>query len=156
MGSHDGAWPIATPIEGLEREASALDAAARRYFDHDGLADRELLLPRQRVVFSCQSLAVTTRLLHVSAWLMSCRAHCAGEPDAIGASRFRLPDMPASANGAIVGLPPTAQRLIRASIELHDRVGRLDRALDMNDHADAAPSAGGPARRLIERLHQAF
>lgn len=155
MGSQGSAWAAAEPIEALERDASALDTAARRYFDHDGLADRGLLLPRQRVVFSCESLAVTTRLLHVSAWLMSCRVHGAGE-EAAGTSRLRLPDMPPSAGGTIVALPPMAQRLIRASVDLYARVQRLDRALDIADREDAALSAIGPARRLIERLHQAF
>ena len=79
---------IAAPIEALEREAAALTEAAQRYFGPGGRVDRERLQPMQRIAYSCESLALSTRLLHISTWLMNCRAYVAGEMDGV---RLRLP-----------------------------------------------------------------
>src|SRR3546814_14924453 len=52
---------------------------ARSYFDRGGLEDREAMSPADRVAFSCESLKVTTRLLHVVSWLLLRRSVDAGE-----------------------------------------------------------------------------
>src|SRR3546814_4852341 len=51
---------------------------ARSYFDRGGLEDREAMCPADRVAFSCESLKVTTRLMHVVSWLLLRRAADAG------------------------------------------------------------------------------
>src|SRR3954466_7205772 len=51
---------------------------ARAYLDRQGRADRDSLEPIVRVSFSCESLKVTTRLMHVIAWLLTQRAVEAG------------------------------------------------------------------------------
>ncbi|MEO0501223.1 MAG: DUF1465 family protein, partial [Pseudomonadota bacterium] len=58
-------------IDGLYTEAMVLADEARAYFDQDGKADREVLAPVERVQFSCESLRVTTRLMHTVSWLLN-------------------------------------------------------------------------------------
>ena len=50
-----------------------------RDFDGPGDKDRESLDVLMRVSFSCESLRVTTRLMHVIAWLLTRRAVTRGE-----------------------------------------------------------------------------
>ena len=64
---------------------------ARSYFDTGGRDDRLSLDPLDRVGFSCESLKVTTRLMHVIAWLLTQRAVAAGELSRAQARRGRAP-----------------------------------------------------------------
>src|SRR3546814_10232754 len=87
-------------IDSLYVEAMLLADEARAYFDEGGRSDREALDPLARVAFSCESLKVTTRLMHVIAWLLTQRAVAAGElppRDALHPSR-RLGAAPVSAD----------------------------------------------------------
>lgn len=140
-------------IDTLYIDAMVLADEARSYFDEGGRSDREALGPMARVSFSCESLKVTTRLMHVIAWLLTQRAVDAGElnvREALDPSR-RLGDAPASETAALVGMPLGAQRLIAASCELHGRVARLDAA---QEHATrVVPS---PVHSLQGRLASAF
>lgn len=139
-------------IDTLYAEAMVLADEARDYFDESGRADRDGLAPLTRVAFSCESLKITTRLMHVIAWLLTQRAVMAGElttHDALDGSR-RLGDAPASDGGVIDTLPTRAQSLVGASSRLHARVAQLDRA-----QASALP-VSSPARVMIERLSSAF
>ena len=61
-------------IDGLYTEAMLLADEVRAYFDDVGRDARDLLDPIERVLFSCESLKVTTRLMHVIAWLLTQRA----------------------------------------------------------------------------------
>jgi Protein of unknown function (DUF1465) len=58
-------------IDGLYMETMVLADEARSYFDEMGRVARDSLAPLDRVVFSCESLKVTTRLMHVIAWLLT-------------------------------------------------------------------------------------
>jgi hypothetical protein len=66
-------------VDSLYTEAMVLADEARSYFDQIGRGDREALPPIARVAFSCESLKVTTRLMHVIAWLLTRKAIAAGE-----------------------------------------------------------------------------
>lgn len=139
-------------IDTLYVEAMVLADEARSYFDDIGRAERDVLTPMQRVTFSCESLKVTTRLMHVIAWLLTQRAVHAGElsqSQAVEPSR-RLGDDPASEEATVDALPPEAQRMIATSIDLHRRVRRLD---DAQTQTIPQPS---PARSMIDRLTMAF
>lgn len=125
---------------------------ARSYFDDGGRAEREALEPMARVTFSCESLKVTTRLMHVIAWLLTQRAVLAGElraRDALDPSR-RLGDAPVSDPVTVRALPEQARAMVAASMDLHRRVARLDdaQAADLPDVS--------PARQMFERLAMAF
>ena len=138
--------------EALYAEAMLLADEARSYFDEGGRRDRESLDPMRRVTFSCESLKVTTRLMHAIAWLLTQRAVAAGEieaRDALDPTR-RLADAPDTADDVLADMPLGARALIRASIDLHRRVARLDYA-QIDDAA--VPS---PARTMLRQLQRVF
>lgn len=139
-------------IDSLYVEAMVLADDARSYFDDGGRAEREALGPVERVTFSCESLKVTTRLMHVIAWLLTQRAVFAGElraRDALDPSR-RLGEAPVSDAATAAGLPDQAKALVAASVDLHRRVARLD-------HAQVAGvPEQSPARQMFERLAMSF
>lgn len=140
-------------IDTLYMDAMILADEARSYFDDGGRCDREALEPMARVSFSCESLKVTTRLMHVIAWLLTQRAVDSGEMElreALDPSR-RLADAPASDGVALFALPAGARRLIAASCQLHDRVARLDSA-----QGSTAPVVSSPVHSLQGRLALAF
>ena len=125
---------------------------ARSYFDEAGRAEREALDPLDRVGFSCESLKVTTRLMHVIAWLLTQRAVDAGElrpRDALHPSR-RLGDAPVSDTATLNVLPIRARALIDASADLHRRVARLDIA------QGEMPVSDSPVLSLQQRLAAVF
>ena len=139
-------------IQSLYVEAMVLADDARSYFDDGGREERDSLSPMARVTFSCESLKVTTRLMHVIAWLLTQRAVFAGElraADAVHPSR-RLGEAPNTEASVAAELPPRAQRLVAASAELHRRVERLDAA-----QLAGAPEQS-PARQMFERLALSF
>jgi regulator of CtrA degradation len=140
-------------VDSLYVEAMLLADEARGYFDEAGRAEREALDPLSRVTFSCESLKVTTRLMHIIAWLLTQRAVSAGElrvRDALDPSR-RLGDAPVTDALVLAALPERAQALIATSADLHRRIARLD--LAQEQPADALPS---PARSIQQRLARAF
>lgn len=139
-------------IDSLYSEAMLLADEARCYFDQGGKDERDRLAPVARVAFSCESLKVTTRLMHVIAWLLTQRAVQAGElraRDARDPSR-RLGTAPETDAGISATMPPGATTLIAASIDLYRRVARLD-AADEGGHV-----AASPARSMIEKLALSF
>ena len=66
-------------IDSLYTEAMLLADEARSYFDDAGRGDRVSLEPFVRVGFACESLKVTTRIMHIVAWLLTQRAIETGE-----------------------------------------------------------------------------
>jgi len=137
-------------IDSLYTEAMLLADEARAYFDDAGRDDRLKLEPFARVGFACESLKVTTRIMHIVAWLLTQRAVESGE---IYATDGRRPERRLGhANDSdplVVGqLPPPAQRLVTTSTDLYSRVARLDQGA-----IDDAP-AQSPARALMGRLER--
>ncbi|MCW4460615.1 DUF1465 family protein [Sphingomonas sp. BT-65] len=140
-------------IDSLYTEAMLLADEARGYFDEMGRDERDTLDAMTRVVFSCESLKVTTRLMHVIAWLLTQRAVNAGEialGDALDPSR-RLGQAPETDSASFDAMPLAAQGLIAASQDLYRRVARIDSTQD-----DDAPVPVSPARRMLDRLSHAF
>jgi regulator of CtrA degradation len=139
-------------VDSLYVEAMLLADEARAYFDVVGRAERDSLEALSRVTFSCESLKVTTRLMHIIAWLLTQRAVEAGEltpGDALSPSR-RLGDAPETDAATVEAMPQQARAIIATSIELHRRVARLDASLD-----DPAVDES-PARRMLDRLSASF
>lgn len=139
-------------VDSLYVEAMVLADEVRAYFDEAGRADRDRLPPTRRVGFSCESLKVTTRLMHVIAWLLTRRAVEAGE---ISAEQARDPSrrLGLVADGdadTLDAMPEEARALIQASCDLYQRVQRIDQEID---RPVEAPS---PARGLLRRLERAF
>ncbi len=139
-------------VDGLYMETMVLADEARSYFDTAGRVARDALDPLDRVVFSCEALKVTTRLMHVIAWLLTHRALDAGEIPAEAAlhSSRRLGQPVLSDENSVAKLPDEARALVASSVDLFRRVERLDDGLD---EVEPAPS---PARSLLSRLERAF
>ena len=138
-------------VDSLYVEAMVLADEARAYFDDHGRDDREALDPIIRVSFSCESLKVTTRLMHVVAWLLTRRAVEAGEIDALEARALsrRLGIAPVSEPAAVEQLPALARSLVDASADLYARVARLDQEIDRDGPVS-------PARSLLARLERSL
>ena len=139
-------------IDTLYVDAMLLADEARGYFDQGARIEREALDPLGRVTFSCESLKVTTRLMHIIAWLLTQRAVDSGElspRDALDPAR-RLGDAPVTENTVLANMPDSARALITASIDLHRRVARLDDA-----QVEPQPS-DSPVQHMQARLAMAF
>ena len=139
-------------FDALYSEAMILADEARTYFDEAGRVEREALDPLIRVSFSCESLKVTTRLMHVVAWLLTQRAIESGEllpRDALDPAR-RLGDAPVTDAALLAMLPARAREMIGASTDLHRRVALMDEAQDMPE-----PDAS-PVRSMQKRIANAF
>lgn len=137
-------------IDSLYTEAMLLADEARSYFDDIGRDDRQALEPFARVGFACESLKVTTRIMHIVAWLLTQRAIETGEiPGQDGRRPDRRLGHAQDCDLNIVrSLPSAAQRLIQTSVDLYARVKRLDEG-----GVEAEP-AQSPARALMGRLER--
>ena len=137
-------------IDSFYTEAMVLADEARHYFDEAGHGDREQLDPFTRVTFACESLKVTTRVMHIVAWLLTQRAIDSGEIHFAEGRRpeRRLGQAHESDPQTVARLPATAKRLISASSDLYARVKRLDEGTV----ASAPPQS--PARALMGRLER--
>ena len=156
---HKSAMPLSDPkrlmtgrlVDCLYTEAMLLADETRSYFDQVGRLDRDGLTPIERVAFSCESLRVTTRLMHVIAWLLTRKAVAVGEiGEEDGRSESRRLGHAAASDAAVITMLPVAARgLVAASIDLYDRVARIDR--DM-----IQPDAISPALGLLRRIERAL
>ena len=151
MSTPNAHTPI-TPklVEQLYVEAMSLADEARSYFDRDGQEDRSKLDPVTRVAFSCESLKVTTRLMHVVSWLLVRKAIQAGEmTEEEAQTPERRLGRAADSNDdmlRLAKLPPRARQIIDTSRDLYERVHRLDEQLGRPVSGDS------PARALLGRL----
>jgi len=137
-------------IDSLYTEAMLLADEARAYFDDSGRDERLTLDPFARVGFACESLKVTTRIMHIVAWLLTQRSVESGEITGRDGRRpeRRLGHANDSDEQVVELLPLSAQQLISSSAELYARVKRLDEG-QVSD--EPAPS---PARALMGRLER--
>src|SRR5213082_2730939 len=115
-------------IDSLYTEAMLLADEARSYFDDAGRGERAGLQPFARVGFACESLKVTTRIMHIVAWLLTQRAIESGEiPGRDGRRAERRLGHAQETDAAVVAaLPPSAQRLINSGAHLCARRKGLD------------------------------
>jgi regulator of CtrA degradation len=137
-------------IDAFYTEAMLLADEARSYFDEAGRGARQLLDPFARVGFACESLKVTTRIMHIVAWLLTQRAIESGEINARDGRRpeRRLGHAQDSDEAVVAQLPEAAKRLIHASADLYARVKRLDEGGFADDPVQS------PARALMGRLER--
>lgn len=129
-------------IDSLYLEAMVLADEARSYFDQFSRNARADMTPLQRVSLSCESLKVTTRLMHSTAWLLAQRS-----PQ--GTSNPLAAAAPSEAT-TVDTLPEEAQAMIRESEDLYARIQRL------NEKLANLPECLNPARDLRAMLERAF
>ena len=137
-------------VDSLYTEAMVLADEARACFDRS--FDAGHLSPEIAVAFSCESLKVTTRLMHSIAWLLNQKALRAGE---ITESEARnetnnLGYAPASDGPLALQFPPETQALIGASEELYGRLQRLSEKMRAT-----VPRASEP-HAMRDRLRASF
>ena len=137
-------------IDSLYAEAMLLADEARSYFDDLGRDDRLTLAPFARVGFACESLKVTTRIMHIVAWLLTQRAIESGEIPLVQGRRpeRRLGNAQDSDPAVVTQLPQSAQRLINASADLYARIKRIDEGKFESEVVQS------PARALMGRLER--
>jgi regulator of CtrA degradation len=137
-------------IDSLYTEAMLLADEARSYFDDAGRDERSMLEPFARVGFACESLKVTTRIMHIVAWLLTQRAIESGEIATIRGRRpeRRLGNAQDSDPAVVVQLPESARKLFNASADLYARVKRIDEGQLETEIPQS------PARALMGRLER--
>lgn len=135
-------------VDALYTEAMLLADEARSYFDRDQMAGN--LSPEISVAFSCESLKVTTRLMHSIAWLLNQKALRAGEMSYGSDDERDLGYAPASDSFQVGRFPDEAQSLIAASEDLYLRLQRFSQKL----RGEAAPKPEPLA--MIDRLRASF
>ena len=137
-------------VDSLYTEAMLLADEARAYFDDAGREERSMLDSFARVGFACESLKVTTRIMHIVAWLLTQRAVETGEIPLKDGRRpeRRLGNAQESDPAVVAQMPTSAQRLITSSSDLYARVKRLDEG-NFGEEANASP-----ARALMGRLER--
>lgn len=150
-------------VDGLYVEAMVMADEARSYFDRKGTEREDGLDMVARLTFTCESLKVTTRLMHVIAWLLTQKAWRREEipAEALDDPKYLLgPAAPTDA-AALAALPSCARELVTGSETLYERVRRLQESMRTarmrSSGAEAAVAAGGgPARDLLARLENSF
>lgn len=144
-------------VDSLYVEAMVMADEARSYFDTSPMLEQGIDDPVQRIAFTCESLKVTTRLMHIIAWLLSQRAFQRGEidEDNLLSEKYSLGPASVSDRGLVAHFPFVARALVEGSEELYDRVARLQDRMLIAAHRRPAPEAS-PARVLMDRLNMAF
>jgi regulator of CtrA degradation len=133
-------------INALYLEAMLLADEARAYFDQFSRDARDGMTPLQRVTFSCESLKVTTRLMHIVAWLLGHRSVIEAGVGAVPT----LGSATASDPAVFKGLPNEALNIIKTSEELYNRIARLEGQMERQMDAES------PVRSMQSRLERAF
>ncbi len=150
-------------VDGLYVEALVMADEARAYFDRQGSADKSRYDTMTRLSFTCESLKVTTRLMHIIAWLMTQKAWQRGEiaTDALGDPKYRLGPA-AETEGAVMAIMPSgARQLVEGSQSLYQRVLRLQNRMEAalnraRTEREPSPAPTSPALELIGRLEKSF
>lgn len=131
---------------------------AAEYLELEGVIERQQLSQQMGMVYACESMRLTTRLMQVSAWLLAMRAVRQGEmtPEDLETRGFRLGAKEVCLGGPVRGaglLPLRMINLLEASKRLYERVARLDQL--MFAQADM-PVARNPVVDQLSRIEQAF
>lgn len=155
-------------VEGLYVEALVMADEARSYFDREGKEAQAAVSSMTRLSWTCESLKVTTRLMHVIAWLMTHKAWQRGEiaSEALDDSKYSLGPASASDPAVVATMPEPARQLVDNSQLLYQRVQRLQQRMrgerlqtakaDVFNSPLAGSAGPGPARELLGRLEKAF
>ena len=139
-------------------ESMAMVRQAADYLELEGVIERQQLSQKMGIIYACESMRLTTRLMQVSAWLLAMRAIRQGELGAadIEARGFRLGAKEVCLGGPVRGaglLPVRLINLLEASKRLYERVARLDQLLF--DGKDQLPQHR-PIVAQLSRIEEAF
>lgn len=135
-------------MDALYIEAMVLADESRSYFESGRFneeCDSNSLLA---VSFSCESLKVTTRLMHCIAWLLNQKALQSGElsDGEVWNHDRSLGQAPATDLSLMNSFPAEARQIIMASEELFQRLQRL--STRMEQEMEVEPAVQDMFRRL--------
>ncbi len=135
-------------LDALYTEAMVLADEARSYFESGRFDDESDADTTVSVSFSCESLKVTTRLMHCIAWLLNQKALHSGDlTDGEIWQHDRPLGYAAASDRPMVDLfPIEARQVILASEELFQRLQRLTARLEAQEEVE--PPVHGMFRRL--------
>ena len=143
-------------------EGMALVEKTARYLDGEGRRQAKSLKPPLAVIYTTESMRLTTRLLDLSSWLLIQRSLKRGEisrRDAI-AKRGDLKFRPFGCISHIKQLdrmPAGLQNLIRESYALSNRIHQIDRALQGDSgHNQITRHQANPVSNQHKLLEQRF
>ena len=143
------------------KEGMALVERTAAYLDGEGRKASKALKGQATVLYTTESMRLTTRLLDLASWLLIRRALKEGEITEADAqkkrARVKLQSLgrPSHIRG-FGDLPDGLQKLIEASYELHDRIVQLDLAMVTPGEDIPAVLPSNPVGAQISRLQQAF
>jgi len=139
-------------IDALYTEAMLLADEARSYFESGRFHENSDPDNRLAVSFSCESLKVTTRLMHCIAWLLNQKALHNGELTAgeVWNHDRALGCAPVTDQLMVERFPAEARQIIRTSEELFDRLQRLSTSLEQEMEVESA------VQDMFRRLKSAF
>lgn len=143
------------------KEGMALVERTAAYLDGDGRKAAKALSGQATVLYTTESMRLTTRLLDLASWLLIRRALKDGEITEAEAqkkrARVKLQSLgrPSHIRG-FSELPDGLQKLIDESFALHDRIVQLD--LAMASPGDELPALlpSNPVGAQLSLLRQAF
>jgi regulator of CtrA degradation len=135
-------------------EGMSLVEEAARYFDGRGRQEARSLPGQAAMLYSSESLRVTTRLMQAASWLLVQRAVLDGDMAAEDAAseRYRLGSKEICCGGRVedaLSLPKGMQDLLARSESLYRRIARLEQVLSGTEKC-------GGVRTQFARLEQAF
>ena len=142
----------------LFRDGMALVEETASYLDGAGRTDSKKLERSATLVYSTESMRLTTRLMQLASWLLLHRAVKEGEMTLAQAqrekSKVRLAACEPGDPKSIALLPPKLQELIARSTKLQADVRRLDTTMHAPQPIKIA--VGNPVQRQLGLLKAAF
>ena len=144
------------------KEGMALVERAAYYLEGTGRAEAKRLSSSANILYSSESMRLTTRLLDLASWLLIRRGLKEGELTKAQAERKRqrVKLQPPGRKSHVAGysdLPEGLRGLIDESYALHDRIVRLDSAMNVKvDQVLSQPTPANPVGIQMERLRVAF
>ncbi len=146
-------------FDALFRDGMALVEATASYLDGAGRDEARYLSRVTALAYASESMRLTTRLMQIASWLLLQRAVNEGEMTQRDAAsdkhRSRTAWQVTDVGKGHEDLPPKLTALIAQSLELQQRVQRLDTALsEPIEHAQA--SSPHPLESQFALIRSAF
>ncbi|WP_075215230.1 DUF1465 family protein [Mongoliimonas terrestris] len=143
----------------LFREGMTLVEETAAYLDGDGRKDSRTLPRAGSLLYTTESMRLTTRLMQLASWLLLQRAVNEGEISSEQANsekrKVRLDSVPnAQRVAGFDELPDALRALIERSVRLQDRIRHLDQA--MYGPKLVGEAGANPVARDLGRLADAF
>ncbi|MEM7570750.1 MAG: DUF1465 family protein [Pseudomonadota bacterium] len=144
----------------LHDEALRMADDSRMYFARNSKTDRAELGAIDRVLYTAESLRISTRLMHVISWTLVRKAVAAGEMSDEEAAKpeRQLEDLElcsASDPRDLRKLPRAVVILSHQSLNLYKRAMRLQQQMNDKQEGDAEPHTS-PVASMLETLEGAL